>query len=265
MIHAFFRAKSSLVPLLRAPDHRSEQVSEILFGEKARLLELDFPWVKVQTAWDAYEGWCLYEQLAPIPERSYKKPDTWYSATHFGHIIWENQLQPLAMGSPLTGIKSRNSPYRSLEGRFKGKRARTRDLVWSADAFIEALMRYLYAPYKWGGRSIWGIDCSGLVQMGFKLCGQEIARDAAQQYHFGSSVDFDFLPEKGDLAFFEDEKGAIHHVGVIINENQIIHSSELNGGVAIDLIDAQGILNMKIKKRTHVLKCLRRPSFNSEG
>ncbi len=264
MLHAFFRAQSSLVPLLRAPNHRSEQVSEMLFGEKARLVELDSPWVKIRTAWDDYEGWCLYHHLEPIPERTYKKPETWISASHLGHILWEDQIQPLALGSPLSGIKSRAANYKTISGRFKGKRAKAKELTAGADQLVAAAEQYLYAPYRWGGRSIWGIDCSGLVQMSFRLCGLPIARDAAQQWEYGQLLDFPHQCQKGDLAFFGEEGGAITHVGIMVNEHQIIHSSEGNGGVFIDLLDAQGILNLRIKKRTHFLRGLRRPSFGGD-
>lgn len=263
MLHAFFRAQTSLVPILAQPDHRSEQVSELLFGEKARLVELDSPWVKIRSAWDNYEGWCLYHHLEPIAERYYKKPDTWISAAHMGQVIWEDQIQPLALGSALTGIKSRPANYRTMKGRFRGKRARTSELVFSADALVEAAHQYLYAPYKWGGRSIWGIDCSGLVQMSFRLCGQPLARDSSQQWEYGTLLDFPIEARKGDLAFFAEPDGPVHHVGIMINENQVIHSSEGNGGVAIDLVDAEGILNLRIKKRTHTLRGLRRPAFTS--
>lgn len=116
-------------------------------------------------------------------------------------------------------------------------------------------LKFLHAPYQWGGRSPFGIDCSGFTQVVFKLYGTTLPRDAYQQAELGKTLNFIHEAREGDLAFFDDEDGKITHVGIVIPDGKIIHAS---GKVRIDTLDHHGIYNHEEKKYTHTLRILKR-------
>jgi Cell wall-associated hydrolases (invasion-associated proteins) len=120
---------------------------------------------------------------------------------------------------------------------------------------VKMARRYLHAPYMWGGRSPFGIDCSGLTQMVFKTAGIRLHRDAFQQVNQGRTVDFMEECQAGDLAFFDNGRGHINHVGIILPECHIIHSS---GQVRIDKLDHFGIFNRELNRYTHQLRIVKR-------
>jgi len=107
----------------------------------------------------------------------------------------------------------------------------------------------------WGGRSPFGIDCSGFTQMVYKLCGMPLKRDAWMQAEQGQDIHLLDETQPGDLAFFDNEEGRIIHVGILTTKNRIIHAS---GKVRLDSIDHQGIFNSETKRYTHNLRLLKR-------
>ncbi|WP_231519616.1 C40 family peptidase, partial [Alteromonas stellipolaris] len=82
-------------------------------------------------------------------------------------------------------------------------------------------MLYLNSPYLWGGKSPFGIDCSGFVQMVYKISGIHLFRDAYGQAKQGQALSFIEESAPGDLAFFDNEEGKIIHVGIMMKENYI--------------------------------------------
>jgi len=115
--------------------------------------------------------------------------------------------------------------------------------------------KYLNSPYMWGGKSPFGIDCSGFTQMVFKICGYNLLRDASQQVNQGKAIDSLAASRSGDLAFFQDETGKISHTGILFAENKIMHAS---GKVRIDQLSEEGIQLIETKKITHQLAAIRR-------
>jgi cell wall-associated NlpC family hydrolase len=114
---------------------------------------------------------------------------------------------------------------------------------------------YLRAPYVWGGKSVFGLDCSGLMQQLFGLLGVQLPRDAHQQIALGRPVDFVTQTQPGDLAFFENAEGRIVHVGVVLDEGQILHA---HGEVRLDPLDHHGIFNRTRQKYSHKLRLIKR-------
>ncbi|HYO21672.1 MAG TPA: C40 family peptidase [Flavisolibacter sp.] len=137
-----------------------------------------------------------------------------------------------------------------------------RQQMWNRNEFpfnetaLEAAYQpFINTPYLWGGRSVFGIDCSGFAQQVFKLFGVKLLRDACLQAGQGAAVKSLDEAKPGDLAFFQNEKGRVTHVGIVLNDKRIVHAS---GKVRIDSIDADGILNSENGKRTHKMHSIRR-------
>jgi cell wall-associated NlpC family hydrolase len=115
--------------------------------------------------------------------------------------------------------------------------------------------KFLNTAYLWGGRSVFGIDCSGFSQVVYKFLNVCLPRDAWQQAEHGDIVKSLHEAVCGDLAFFDNEEGKITHVGIVLNPHEIIHSS---GKVRLDKLDKEGIVNLENKQRTHKLKVIKR-------
>jgi hypothetical protein len=120
---------------------------------------------------------------------------------------------------------------------------------------IENALKYFNSPYLWGGRSPFGVDCSGFAQILYKMIGIQIPRDAHAQALIGEYLTFVEEALPGDLAFFDNEDGKIVHVGIVWEKNKIIHSS---GKVRIDNIDHFGIFNIDTKRYSHQMRLMRR-------
>jgi cell wall-associated NlpC family hydrolase len=121
--------------------------------------------------------------------------------------------------------------------------------------FKETALQYLNTPYLWGGKTPFGIDCSGFTQQVFKICGYKLPRDAYQQALLGKIVSDIEDAAPGDLAFFTNTQGRVYHVGIILEDKQIIHAS---GKVKIDRIDENGIFDVENNVYTHPLSLIRR-------
>jgi cell wall-associated NlpC family hydrolase len=123
------------------------------------------------------------------------------------------------------------------------------------DNLVKTAYQYLNSPYLWGGKTPFGIDCSGFTQMVYKLNGYKLLRDASQQSTQGEVLSFIEESEPGDLAFFDNEEGKIIHVGIMLENNYIIHAS---GKVRIDRLDHLGIYNAEINRHTHRLRVIKK-------
>lgn len=248
-----------LMPLRSEPTHRAEQTSQLLFGEKVEILEVNNKeWAKVVCAWDGYEGWCKRSQLATIQKKEYRKEVKYLAATHNDKLIIGDGEMWLPLGSELTGMKGGKIKPVNEVGKFKGKKLKIEEAALNCDTLKDAAFKYLNAPYDWGGRSIAGIDCSGLTQMAFRLCNHKLPRDASQQANEGQLVDFLQHAQCGDLAFFDDKDGKIVHVGILLNDHTIIHATDTAGRVVVDRIDQAGIISTTLRMRTHNLRFVKR-------
>ncbi|MBS3992293.1 MAG: C40 family peptidase, partial [Bacteroidetes bacterium] len=246
----------NIVPLRKEASDRSEMISQVLFGERFQILDKNSKWSLIRLTDDLYEGWIDNKQFEPITAKLYNQIEKLYpiySAEFIDFIKLKNsQLAVLSMGANLPlfgeGILNVNQHQFEYDGAtFKGKLPKSN--------VINIALMYLNTPYLWGGKSPFGIDCSGLTQMVYKICGYLLPRDAYQQAMQGATLNFLEECEPGDLAFFDNEAGSIIHVGILMGNDQIIHAS---GKVRIDLIDHSGIFNQETKQHTHKLRLLKR-------
>jgi cell wall-associated NlpC family hydrolase len=120
---------------------------------------------------------------------------------------------------------------------------------------VKTALLYLNAPYLWGGKTPFGIDCSGFTQMVYKINGYRLPRNAFDQVSQGDSLSFIEESEPGDLVFFDNEEGTIDHVGIIMENNYIIHA---HGKIRIDRIDHTGIFNTETGNYTHALRVIKK-------
>ncbi len=242
---------------LRAePGDRAEMSSQLLFGEHVEVLEKTERWWFIRCAYDGYEAWIDFRQLAEISLAQYIDN---HDCAHLVPLEVSNTILAadgshyyLSPGSYLPGY-SEGSCYLNTQ-RYEVSFVPHQVNPTLGDLLPAALF-FQNVPYLWGGRTLFGLDCSGFVQMVFKLNGIKLKRDAWQQAEEGTLVSF--LPEVllGDLAFFDNEEGRITHVGMMLSPNEIIHSS---GKVRIDPIDDQGIYNTELGRYTHKLRIIKR-------
>jgi len=243
----------SIVPVRNEATDQSEMVNQILFGEHFKVLDVKKKWSKIRLAHDSYEGWICNKQWLEISEEDYKQLDKEISTmtTDVLDIITKDHHQPIVIGSILPFYKSGHARINNEMYQFDGL---TTPGFVNKEKLIENALIYLNAPYLWGGRSPLGIDCSGLTQMIYRLQGIDLPRDAYQQAKVGTTLSFVDESDPGDLAFFDNQEGEVTHVGMILEDNYIIHAS---GKVRIDRIDQQGIFNAEIGNHTHKLRLIK--------
>ena len=243
----------SIVPMRNEAADQSEMVNQVIFGEHFKVLEIRKKWSKIRLAHDSYEGWICNKQWIEIEEDIYKQLDKEVATitTDILDIITKNHHQPIVIGSILPSYKSGHALINNEMYQFDGL---TTPGFIKKEKLVENALIYLNAPYLWGGRSPLGIDCSGFTQMVYRLQGVDLPRDAYQQAEVGTTLSFVEESEPGDLAFFDNAEGKITHVGIILEDNHIIHAS---GKVRIDRIDQQGIFNTEIGNHTHKLRLIK--------
>lgn len=256
MVLSFAVCAVNVASMRREPAHRSEQVSQLLYGERVEILQIkeDY-WAQVRSFADDYEGWCLLHQLYTIPKKTFSKGPKYLSAQHQNKLVSAEGEMLLPMGAALRSGTQLLAGHRA---RFKGKKIDVAGLKPQAEKIESVARSFRFAPYEWGGRSIQGIDCSGLSQLVLAMNGIQINRDASQQALQGQAVSFLQESRCGDLAFFANAEGRINHVGILLNEHTIIHATETAGCVVIDKIDQEGIVSKTLRKRTHTLRLIRR-------
>ncbi len=244
----------AIIPLRAEPSDRSEIVSQVLFGEHFEILETQNQWSKIKLQYDDYEGWVDSKQYQTISEKSFKSlsKDAIILNSDLVEYVTNpsNVLLPIPLGSSLSFLNHSEINIENFE--FEGMK--TTGVKPKSDLITTAYM-YLNAPYLWGGKTPFGIDCSGFTQMVYKLNGYHLLRDASQQSTQGDALSFIEESEAGDLAFFDNEEGKIIHVGIIMDNNYIIHAS---GKVRIDRLDHLGIYNAEQNRHTHRLRVIKK-------
>jgi cell wall-associated NlpC family hydrolase len=249
----------SIVPARKEPSYTSEMVTQLLFGEHYTVTEQTDDWIKIKTAYDHYECWINSRQHTKISETAFKKLQHEPAVlTHDLVQVVHNKLTqtnfPVTIGATLPCYKDHISSFDSFVFSCEAQTIPSTKKK-SVKEIIDTAFLFLNAPYLWGGKSPFGIDCSGFTQLVYKLNGHFLPRDAWQQVELGHPLSFVEEAEAGDLAFFDNEEGQIVHVGILLDNEKIIHAS---GCVRIDKFDHYGIFHTDTKKYSHTLRVIKR-------
>lgn len=249
----------SVVPCRAKASERSEQVTQLLFGELIKVYEKKSTWYRVKHANDGYECYVDDKQFKFISQSEYqaiqdKKPNILHELADVISNLSNGERMSILIGSQLSGYASDQGKlnFAGMEFELSAKLGEQITVHSKARIKDNALL-LLNSPYQWGGRSPFGIDCSGFVQLVYKLNGIQLPRDASQQAKMGQNLSFIEEAEEGDLAFFDNQEGQITHVGILLEGNRIIHAS---GKVRIDKLDHQGIFNQERNDYTHRLRLI---------
>lgn len=244
----------AVIPVRTEPSDAAEQCTQLLFGEALEVISLNMPWLQIRTLHDGYEGYIDFKQVLPLTEKELRR---WLDAKT------SNTKQLLEIQGPLGAQLLPGGVFIGTDACFQigafsyqlknevqnsSSESYNQQTIWQ---YIEA---FANTPYLWGGRSIFGIDCSGFVQNVFRLLDYNLPRDAYQQAELGAVVSYEER-QALDLAFFINVKGKIHHVGIVTENGDIIHAS---GQVRTDALLPSGIYNAAAEQQTHQLHEIRR-------
>ena len=245
-----------VTPVRAEPSHRSEMVTQLLFGECCVVIETAAEqWVKIRCKTDGYEGWCQAGQLTETDEMKYSDKVQRITPGWVSEIQFDGQTMKVPLGSSLTAMESDEAVWGDHQVVYKGEKWDTGTAVLTEQSVRRFAFQFLNTPYLWGGKSVFGVDCSGFVQTVFRFFNIPLLRDARQQATQGETIGFLQETQFGDLAFFDNNAGNITHVGILLNEAEIIHASVK---VRVDPIDNAGILHADTLKRTHNLRIIKR-------
>lgn len=227
----------SMVAVRTNPAHKEEMCTQLLFGDTYEVIEEQENWLKIRISFDAYEGWIDGKLHTEITEEMYEnflQTQSFYVTEKVTTVF--DQLVTLGSKIPMLSMYQANHTGNTTH------------------TVRELALKYWNTPYLWGGKTIFGIDCSGFAQQVFKMLGYSLLRDAYQQAEQGTRIDFKEQKE-GDLAFFKNDKGRITHVGIVLEKFQIIHA---HGHVRIDALTPQGIWNAEKEYQSHTLSHIQR-------
>ncbi len=247
----------SIAPMRAHPSDRSEMVSQLLFGETVEVVDVKDGWRQVVCAWDGFSGWVDVRQLYALTRSEYAEygEHSSISLSLVEGLMAADHFIPLTIGAVLPCYDGLRCRLGEQAYQFSGPVVTPSRAPRTGEWIVRTARRYLHAPYLWGGRSPFGIDAAALVQLVYKMAGIRLPREVGQQVYEGVSVDFTEQSHLGDLAFFDDGKGNIGHVGIVLPNCHILHVS---GHVRIDKLDHFGIFDVKQRRYTHQLRVVKR-------
>ncbi len=249
----------NFIPIRKEPSTRSELVSEILFGEHFIIKEMFMGWAYVSLNFDGIEGWVDCINITEINARLYDKlsAKSYAVSTNSFNIVSLNDNQiKITAGSSLPfwrAIKKEFSlfgtEFYKLHGEYNFKCGKN-----VCNFITQGALAFSNSPYLLGGRTPFGIDSGGLIQLALKMARISISRNLNDQVLAGTQISFVEESKSGDLAFFQNENGEIIHGGIIWEKNKIIHISDK---VCVENLDQYGIYNND-RRYTHNLRVIKR-------
>ena len=248
-----FICENVFVPLRSGPSHKSEMLSQVLFGEKYTIVEQAGSWLKIETEFDKYLGWVDSDHIhhSAVDDNT---PGFVLNRSLLCHKNDDTKLV-LEAGCEIFNPDFEKKTFTIGRNSYTTPEEFSNRFVTSSDSLPDTALKFINSPYIWGGRIPSGIDCSGLTQLVYKIHGIPIARDSWKQAEEGRNIDFIDSAEPGDLVFFDNDRGKISHVGMILSKGLVIHAS---GKVRVDSIDHQGIFRQEMKAYSHKLRLIRR-------
>jgi gamma-D-glutamyl-L-lysine dipeptidyl-peptidase len=241
------------VPLRSGPSHKSEMLSQVLFGEKYSLIDKAGSWLKIETVFDNYTGWIDIDHI----QQSKIADETKGHVLNKSLLCFKKDKSKLVLeaGCELFNPDFEKKSFFVGNNEYRTVNEFNDSFISTDESPTDLAMRFINSPYIWGGRIPSGIDCSGLTQLVYKIHGIPIPRDSWKQAEAGVTIDFIDQSEAGDLVFFDNDRGKISHVGMILSRGLVIHAS---GRVRIDAIDHQGIFKTEINAYSHHLRMIKR-------
>jgi hypothetical protein len=247
------------LPIMLEPDHRSQMVSQLIFGEEFTMLGKEGAWLSISLDFDGTEGWVVKQGVkmkeAEIGEKKgVRRPLSLValpSVTILDLTVGQHRILPAGaiwnsdLGEPLDWYGHQFEAM-SREGFLK---------PGPKNNLQEIGKRMVSLPHMPGGRSGFGFDGPGLVQFLCRMIGKQIPRTCQLQSELGTNINFMNEVEEGDLAFFDNEENEIVHVGMILRDGNILHSDTC---VSIDLLDHHGIYSNEQERYTHKLRVIKR-------
>ncbi len=246
-----------VTPIRRLPRHDSEMTSQLLFGEAVELISLHDDWFEVVSVFDGFAGFCPRNQLALVHHDIALQDQVPLVQTWSGIMQVNEAPMHVPLGSALPALLNGEAQWGEYRIRSSSKLIMEGAYPFEDETVRQVAFLFLNAPYLWGGRSVFGLDSNGFVQQVLRFFGKRLPRTVANQSLVGEEVSS--LQESccGDLVFFDQENDQLSHVGLLLNEREVIH---VYGKVRIDTIDHMGILNRENFQRMHKLRMIRRLS-----
>lgn len=238
-------------PLRGKPDEAASLATELLFGETFSVYEEKDGWSWGQASLDDYVGYAPSTALeTPGAEPSHMIA-VLRSFIYPGPDLKAPVTAALSLGS-LATIKSRDGDFMELEGSGFVFAEHLRPVSQFEPDYVTTAVRFMGAPYLWGGRSSLGVDCSGLVQLALGFAGINVPRDTDMQAKgIGEEVEPDLSSlQSGDLVFFPG------HVGVMLDGQTLLHANAWD--MMVSPHPLRHVVAQIAKKEAEPLTCVRR-------
>jgi len=250
----FAVCRLSVIPVRAEPGHLAEISSQVCGGEAVEILEETGQWWRVRLLADDYTGWVHGRQFGGRMETP-PAPASFFTDDLCGPASRGSLQIALPLGAPLPDFHDGEFTLGGERWRWPGAVRSIPPGPPDKAALFARARRLLHAPYLWGGRTAFGMDCSGFVQSVMAAFGVRLPRDSKLQSACGAEVENRAAAAPGDLVFFGLEAPGISHVGLLLPGREIIHASTM---VRLDDLTDEGIRSRESGELTHRTAAIRR-------